>query len=89
MAIVDLPDPDRPVKNSVRPRADGGYDVEGDLTLHGVSKPISTTTKKQGDRQVASIDLHQPDFGITPYKAMMGTLKIKPDVTVVLSIPQP
>ena len=77
------------VSRALKPRADGGYDVEGDLTLHGVSKTISTTTKKQGDRQVASFDLHQPDFGITPFKAMMGTLKIKPDVTVVLSIPQP
>lgn len=76
------------VSRSVQPRADGGYDVSGDLTLHGVTKAISTTTKKQGDRQVASIELHQPDHGITPFKAMMGTLKIKPDVTVVLSVPQ-
>ena len=76
------------VSRSVQPRADGGYDIEGDLTLHGVTKPIKAKTQSQGGRQVASIELHQPDFGITPFKAMMGTLKIKPDVTVVLSVPQ-
>jgi len=76
------------VSRSVTRRADGGYDISGDLTLHGVTKPINARTEVRGGRQVASIEIHQPDFGITPYKAMMGTLKIKPSVRVVLSVPQ-
>ena len=73
---------------SVTRRSDGGYSIDGDLTLHGVSKALHAETQLEAGRQVASIELHQPDYGITPYKAMMGTLKVKPDVIVRLSVPQ-
>lgn len=68
-------------------RADGGYDVSGKLTLHGTPRELDLKTRLEGDRQVAELTLHQPDFGITPYKAMMGTLKIKPDVRIRISVP--
>jgi hypothetical protein len=77
------------VSRSVSQRPDGGYSIAGDLTLHGVTKPLNAETKLVGGQQVAEIQLNQPDFGITPYKAMMGTLKIKPDVLVRFSVPQP
>ena len=32
---------------------------------------------------------HQPDFGITPYSAMLGALKIKPDVGFRIVAPWP
>ena len=73
---------------SVTRRSDAGYSIAGDLTLHGVTKAIHVETRLEGGRQVASIELHQPDYGITPFKAMMGTLKVKPDVIVQLSVPQ-
>jgi polyisoprenoid-binding protein YceI len=70
------------VSRSVQQRADGGFDLEGDLTLHGVTKPIQARTQATGGRQQLDFTLHQPDFGVTPYKAMMGTLKISPDVKI-------
>ena len=63
-------------------RGDGGYDLEGDLTLHGTTKPIKASTTPSSGRQQLDFTLHQPDFGITPFKAMMGTLKIQADVKV-------
>jgi polyisoprenoid-binding protein YceI len=72
---------------SVTRRADGGYSLAGDLALHGVTQAISAETKAEGNRQVASVQLHQPTYGITPFKAMMGTLKVKADVIVRLSVP--
>lgn len=72
---------------SVTPRADGGYDVEGELALHGVTQSIRAETRSEGGRQVATIELHQPTYGITPFKAMMGTLKVKADVIVRFSVP--
>ncbi len=72
---------------TVTRRDDGGYSIAGDLSLHGVTKPLQAETKAEGNQQVVSIELHQPDFGITPFKAMMGTLKVKPDVIVRLSTP--
>lgn len=67
---------------TLQKQADGGYAIEGDLTLHGTTKPISARTTPSGGKQQLDFTLHQPDFGITPYKAMMGTLKIRPDVKI-------
>lgn len=72
---------------TVTPRDDGGYDIAGNLTLHGVSRPISARTRLEDGRQVAEIGIHQPDYGIKPYSAMMGTLKVKPEVRVRLAVP--
>jgi polyisoprenoid-binding protein YceI len=68
-------------------RPDGGYSIRGDLTLHGTTRPISAETRVEGGRQVAELALNQPDFGVVPYKAMLGTLKVKPEVRVRVSIP--
>jgi hypothetical protein len=66
-----------------------GYDVTGTLTLHGQARPVRLTARRDGERVVGELRLHQPDFGIKPFSAMFGTLKIKPDVRVVVSVPAP
>jgi polyisoprenoid-binding protein YceI len=72
---------------SVQRRADGGYSITGDLELHGTTRSISFDTRLTGDKQLAEVELHQPDYGIVPFKAMLGTLKVKPDVKVRISVP--
>jgi polyisoprenoid-binding protein YceI len=72
---------------AVTARADGGYDVTGNLTLHGVTRLVSTRTQLEDGRQVAEFVIHQPDYGIKPFKALMGTLKVQADVRVRCSIP--
>jgi polyisoprenoid-binding protein YceI len=72
---------------AVTARDDGGYDITGNLTLHGVTKLVSTRTRLESGRQVAELVIHQPDYGIKPFKAMMGTLKVQADVRVRCSIP--
>jgi polyisoprenoid-binding protein YceI len=67
--------------------ADGGWDVAGTLALHGVERQITVRMRPEGDRMTASVRLHQADFGIRPYSALLGTLKVKPDVTVRVSVP--
>ena len=71
----------------VERRADGGYSVTGDLTLHGTTHPLSAETRVVDGKQVAEVELNQPDYGVVPFKAMMGTLKVKPVVRVRVSIP--
>lgn len=66
---------------------DDGWDVEGDLTLHGRTRTVRGRVEPRGDRLVARARLHQPDFGIAPFKAMLGTLRIQPFVEVELSVP--
>jgi polyisoprenoid-binding protein YceI len=65
-----------------------GYRVSGDLTLHGHTRPVTFVARPEGDRLVAEVRIHQPDFGIKPYQAMLGALKVKPDVTVHASVPR-
>jgi polyisoprenoid-binding protein YceI len=69
---------------SLTARADGGYDVSGALTLHGVTKSLVAYSRLVLGRQELELSLHQPDFGIAPYRAMLGTLKIRADVTIRL-----
>jgi len=61
--------------------------ITGDLTLHGKTRPVTVDARAEGDRLVAEARLHQPDFGIKPYSAMLGTLKIKPGLLVRCTFP--
>jgi polyisoprenoid-binding protein YceI len=63
--------------------------IEGDLTLHGVTKPISVEARDDGQHWNAKITLDQREFGIKPFSAMLGALKVKPDVEVNISVPHP
>jgi polyisoprenoid-binding protein YceI len=63
--------------------------VQGDLTLHGVTSPISVEAYDDGTRWNAKIVLDQRKFGIKPYSAPLGVLKVKPEVEVTISMPHP
>jgi polyisoprenoid-binding protein YceI len=65
-----------------------GFAVEGTLHLHGKSKSIQASVRADGSRWVTEVRLHQPDFGIKPYTAAFGALKVKPDVLVRVSAPR-
>lgn len=71
---------------AIRPDGDG-YQVEGRLTLHGTTRSLTVPVVRNGGRLVAKAFVHQPDFGIKPFRAFFGALKVKPDVEVVLTIP--
>ena len=66
---------------------EGGFDVVGKLLLHGKERDVAVSLRRDGDRYVASVPLRQEDFGIQPYSAFFGGLKVKPDVVVRLSTP--
>jgi polyisoprenoid-binding protein YceI len=72
----------------IEPEGDG-YRVAGELTLRGVSRPVPLHVRREGTRLTAEVTLHQPDFGIRPYKAALGALQIEPDVRVRVSAPVP
>jgi polyisoprenoid-binding protein YceI len=63
--------------------------IEGDLTLHGVTQQISLDAHDDGQRWNAKVVLDQRKFGIKPFSAMFGALKIKPNVEVNISVPHP
>jgi len=76
------------VSTSVDEDAEGtGYRVRGKLTLCGQTHEVSFVSRSDGEGQVAEIKIHQPTWGVKPYSAMLGTLKIQPDVTVRIALP--
>lgn len=61
--------------------------VQGELDLHGKVRPVTVQVRVDGAQWVAEATLHQPDWGVKPFSAMLGTLKVKPDVKVRVSVP--
>lgn len=63
----------------------GVHHVRGELTLHGTTRTVAFDVIEHPDRYEARVPLHQPDFGIRPYKAPLGVLKVKPEVLVLVT----
>ncbi len=64
-----------------------GFHIVGNLTLHGRTRSIAADIRKQGNEHVTEVTLHQPDYGIKPYTAALGALKVQPDVKVEVRVP--
>jgi polyisoprenoid-binding protein YceI len=62
--------------------------VEGTLTLHGETRPIGFDAVADAAGWRAEIRLDQRDFGIQPFSAMLGTLRVRADVLITLRLPR-
>jgi polyisoprenoid-binding protein YceI len=64
--------------------------VNGDLSLHGVTKriaiPVAATVTPQQLRATGKYTFKQTDYGIKPYSAGFGTIKVKDEVVVNFDI---
>ena len=56
--------------------------VNGELELAGKRQPISFDLLHTGGRLAGSAVVHQPTWGMKPYSALFGTLKVADEVTV-------
>ncbi len=62
-----------------------GLAVEGDLTLAGATRPVAAQVGVGADGAVAAtIGLTQSEWGIKPYRGLMGALKVRDDVEIAL-----
>lgn len=61
--------------------------LTGRLHLHGRSQPLSVPARRTDGGWLAEASLDQPAFGIKPFSAMLGTLRIRPDVRVRVLVP--
>lgn len=64
-----------------------GLRIEGALSLNDCMRPVHTIARRVANSYQADLTIHQPDFNIKPFSAMMGTLKIKPEVVVRVILP--
>lgn len=59
--------------------------VEGDLTLAGTTRPVGAEAAVSDDGRVAAtIPVLQTNWGIEPYRGLLGALKVRDEVEVVL-----
>jgi polyisoprenoid-binding protein YceI len=78
------------VTTSARLGADGGGTVAGTLTLRGVSRDHTLTITPLGEgRFRATGTVTQTEFGIKPYTAFLGALKLADAVTIEAEVTLP
>jgi polyisoprenoid-binding protein YceI len=63
----------------------GALDVEGELALAGATHPVAARVELRSDGTLAAaVPLDQSDWGIRPYRALMGALKVRDRVDVAV-----
>jgi hypothetical protein len=68
----------------------GGLTVEGDLTMGGSTRPLTARLDVDaGGRVTGTVPLVQSEWGIKPYRGLMGALKVRDDVEVVVDVRLP
>ena len=64
--------------------------VSGDLTLAGTTRPARISLAVDPQRRVAgTLALRQSEWGITPYRALMGALKVRDEVEISIDVTLP
>jgi polyisoprenoid-binding protein YceI len=63
-------------------RTDGGLAVRGDLTLVGTTRPIAFDLAVDEGRVSGSAVVTQTEWGMKPYSALFGALKVADEVRV-------
>lgn len=80
--------PDIKFRSTSIQEKENGCHITGDLALHGVTRPIEFDALITPEKRIqGKVTLQQKDFGIKPYKALLGTLKVKNEVNVAFDFP--
>ena len=65
--------------------ADGPFVVDGQLTMAGTTRPVTARLDVNADGRVTgTIPLTQSNWGIKPYRGLMGALKVRDELEIVL-----
>ena len=68
----------------------GGLTVRGELELAGMRRPVSFALDAAADGRVCgTLPVTQSEWGIKPYRGLMGALKVRDTVEVVLDVALP
>lgn len=64
----------------------GSFQISGDVTISGVTKPVTVQGSLADGRAKGSATVVQTEYGIQPFSGMFGALKLKDEVGVEFSI---
>jgi polyisoprenoid-binding protein YceI len=71
--------------SEVREAPDGGLSVRGELTLNDRTAPVTFDLARADDGRVSgSATVTQTAFGMKPYSALFGALKVADDVEIAI-----
>jgi polyisoprenoid-binding protein YceI len=68
-------------------RSASGLSVQGNLSIGETTRPVQFELAMDGNRVSGIVPLVQREFGIKPFSAMMGALKVRDDVEIVIDAP--
>lgn len=71
---------------SVEPAGEGAWNVVGDLTLHGETRPVMAAVRDQKGRYAGEVRFRQTEFGIKPVKIAGGTVRVKDEIRIEFEI---
>ena len=67
-------------------RSAASVTVEGNLTIRGETQPVSLRCQLTGDRVRGSATVEQTRWGVRPYSAFLGALKLADEVGVEFNV---
>ncbi|MGB1016040.1 MAG: YceI family protein [Nannocystaceae bacterium] len=67
--------------------AGSGWKMDGQLELCGRQQPLSLVLQVHGNRLVGQCEIRPSRWGIKPYKALAGAIKLQDRVRIEVSLP--
>jgi polyisoprenoid-binding protein YceI len=74
------------VSTAIKPAGESHGTVTGDLTIEGQTRPVDVDVTMAGGRAKATFTIVQSKWGIKPFSAMMGALKVRDAVEVEIDV---
>ncbi|HMC62452.1 MAG TPA: YceI family protein [Candidatus Solibacter sp.] len=71
---------------AAEPMGTGSWKVQGTLTLHGQTQPVTVEVRETAGRYVGNSLLKLADFGIKPVRIAGGAVKVKDEVRIEFDI---
>ena len=65
------------------------FTAAGNMTIRGTTRPVNVALNVNGSQVTARTSISQKDFGIKPFSAMMGAIKLRDDVEFELTVDLP
>ena len=65
------------------------FNAAGNMTIKGTTRPVNVALNVNGTTVTAKTSISQKDFGIKPFSAMMGAIKLRDDVDFELTVDLP
>jgi hypothetical protein len=76
------------LKSSSVTRENSTYLVKAALTLQGMTRNIIFKVRPAAEQYVADVRLRLPDFGMKPFSALFGAVRIRPGILIRVMIPR-